>query len=57
MPGVHKIDDPHIGLTGMHTVQAPSVLLQRTLPGHGHGQHQCIERRMVKALANQFASR
>ena len=57
MPGVHKINDPYIGLAGMLPVQTPSVLLQRPLPGHWHGQHQCVEWRVVEALANEFASR
>lgn len=42
MPAVYKINDFHICLAGMLTVQTTSILLQRALPGHRHGQHQCI---------------
>jgi hypothetical protein len=54
--GIHEIDDPHIGLAGVLPMQAPSVLLQRALPGNRHRQDQRVQRRMVEALADEFSS-
>ena len=50
--GVDEVDDPHVGLGGMLTVKSAGVLLQRTLPRHGHRQHQGVERRMVETFPN-----
>jgi hypothetical protein len=55
MAGVDEVDDPHVGLAGVLAVQAPSVLLQRALPGHRHREDQGVERRVVESLANQLA--
>lgn len=57
MTRVHKVDDPHVALAHVLTVQTPGVLLQCALPGNGHGEHQSIERRMVEAFADQLAGR
>jgi predicted GH43/DUF377 family glycosyl hydrolase len=38
-------------------VQAAGVLLQRSLPGNGHRQHQGIERGMVEAFADELSGR
>jgi hypothetical protein len=53
--GIDEIDDAHIGLGGVLTMQTASVLLQRPFPRHRHRQHQGIEWRMIKTFANQFA--
>ncbi len=55
MAGVHEIDDPNVGLSGVLAMQAPGVLLQRPPPGHRHREHQGVERWMVEAFANQLA--
>ena len=52
MTGVYEVDDPHVGLAGVRAVQAPRLLLQRTLPGQWHERHQRVQRRVIEALAN-----
>ena len=53
MACIDEVDDPHIGFAGVFPVQAARVLLQSALSGHGHGQHQGVERRVV-VLARRF---
>ena len=55
MAGVHEVDDAHVGFAGVFPVQATGVLLQRPLSRGGHRQHQGIQRRMIKAFADQLA--
>ena len=57
MTRIHEIDDPYVGLASVLPVQASGVLLQSALPGHRHGQHQRVERRVIEALANQLPRR
>ena len=53
--GIDEVDDPHVGLGRVLAVQATGVLLQRSLPRNRHSQHQGVERRMIKTLANQLS--
>jgi hypothetical protein len=53
--GVDEVDDPHIGLAGVLSMQPASVLLQRSLPRDGHRQDQGIEGRMVESFADELA--
>jgi hypothetical protein len=39
------------------SVQAHRVLLERTPPRHRHGQHQCVERRVIEPLFNELPGR
>lgn len=55
--GIDKVDDPHIGLGRVLAVQSARVLLQGPLPRHRHGQHQGIQRRMIKPFTDQLAGR
>ena len=57
MASIDEIDDSHVSLGRMLTVQAASVLLQRTLPRHGHCQHQRVERGVIESLPDQLAGR
>ena len=55
MTSINEIDNAHIGLACVFTVQTPSVLLQRALPRDRHCQYQSIKRWMVKSLADKLA--
>lgn len=57
MPFVHEVDDPDAVLAGVLPVHSAGVLRERALSRDGHRQHKGIERRMVEALADQFARR
>ena len=49
MAGIHEVDDPHIGLAGVLSVQTPGVLLQRAPPRYRHGQLDQVGRSKLAA--------
>jgi hypothetical protein len=53
--GIHKIQDSDISLGGMFTMQSARVLLQSSFSGDRHCQHQGVERRVIKTLADKFS--
>lgn len=55
--GVHEIDDPNVGFAGVFPVQTPGVLLECAFSGYWHRQYQRVQRRVIEALADKFASR
>jgi uncharacterized protein YifN (PemK superfamily) len=57
VPGIHKIDNPDVGLARLFSMQSSGVLLQRSLPRNGHRQYQRVQRRVIKALAHELACR
>ena len=56
MPDIDEINDADVFLAGVIPMQTTGVLLERSFPGHGHGQHQGVQWRMVESFADQFPS-
>ena len=52
VPNVYDIDNAHVSLAGVLTMQSPGVLQQRALPRYWHCQHQGVQRRMIEAFAD-----
>lgn len=57
MAAVDEIDDPDVSFIGMLTVQPAGVLLQSSLPRHGHREYQSVEWRVIESFSNELASR
>ena len=53
MAGVDEVEDAYISFCRMCSMKTTSVLLECSLPGDRHCQHQSIERWMVEPFANQ----
>ena len=51
------IENSNILLPVMLPMQTTCILLQRSFPGYRHGQHQGIQRRVVKPFTDQPAGR
>jgi hypothetical protein len=52
--GVAEVDDAHIGLAGVFSVQAARVLLQRAFPGNRRRQYQGIQRRVIETCQGEM---